>query len=157
MKIYLDMDGVLCDFWGKVYEFFPDFKIKEPKTEVLWEAILSIPNFWEGLKPLPDYRKLVDLCIELVGKENVYILSAGSRFDERAIPGKKKWLKHWLSDIDESKFNFVPRKFKKDFANSDSLLIDDFAKNVKDFIKSGGKALLYTNYNDTKQQLKNLL
>ena len=57
-----------------------------------------------------------------------------------------------------SKINLVRRKEKKLFARKGkpSILIDDYEKNVREFIANGGKGIHHTNTSKTIAELKRL-
>src|SRR5688572_7216014 len=88
MKVLLDMDGVLVDFFGGVArtlnvsvkpwpvlgcnwfsKAFPEFTDKQ-----VYDAIRG-KEWWANLNPLPYADKIVDGCIERVGIENVAFLT----------------------------------------------------------------------------------
>jgi predicted nucleotidyltransferase len=84
---------------------------------------------------------------------NVQILSHAP--DSKSKIGKQQWLKDKGITFEA---NLVPnRKDKSKFATDDSVLIDDRADVVNDFINAGGKAILHTNSIDTINQLKEIL
>ena len=55
-----------------------------------------------------------------------------------------------------SKINLVLRAEKKNFANANSVLIDDMMKNVKEFEENGGIGVHHTSAANTIKQLKKI-
>jgi len=157
-KIYCDMDGVLVDF-VKGAESLTGKSItdwsKGSKSEK-WGMIKSNPNFWRELPWMSGGKQLWSY----ISKFDPHILSAyvEESFDPNCIPGKTEWLRRNAGMSNRSKINLVRRKEKKLFAKkgNPSILIDDYEKNVREFINAGGKAIHHTNTSKTISELKKL-
>ena len=95
-----------------------------------------------------------------IEKHKPHILSAyvEESYDPNCIPGKTQWLRKNTGISNRSKINLVRRKEKKLFARkgNPSILIDDYEKNVREFINAGGKGIHHTNTSKTIAQLKRL-
>ena len=95
-----------------------------------------------------------------ISKHDPHILSAyvEESFDPNCIPGKTAWLRRNAGMTNSSKINLVRRKEKKLFAKrgKPSILIDDYEKNVREFIANGGQGIHHTNTSKTISQLKRL-
>lgn len=152
MKIYLDMDGVLCDFFGKVYQSFPELKnYKTIPEDLLWDSIKTIDNFWETLEPFEGFKSFVSSC---QGLGEVYILSGYSTHDyERSIKGKLEWLSKFLPEIPKENSFIVHRREKKDYATKEAILVDDYLKNVKDFSFEGGIGIHHTSFKESYMEI----
>ena len=103
------------------------------------------------------------MCIRdrsYISKFDPHILSAyvEESYDPNCIPGKTQWLRKNTGMSSRSKINLVRRKEKKLFAKkgNPSILIDDYEKNVREFINAGGKAIHHTNTSKTISELKRL-
>lgn len=145
--IFLDMDGVICDFRGACKE-----RSCIEGTKVDWKIVRSEgAKFWENIKWLPGgekfYRELQKICKE----ENIelYILSAVT-YPEGKI-GKINWLLK-NTDFDRHHIILVNRGEEKRFnASPTALLIDDYKKNCDLFSEPksdgtpGGHAIVYNN------------
>ena len=155
-KIYLDMDGVLCDFDMRFEQVFGIKSKSVPgrMTEsVYWESFVTQKQFerldWDpGGETLLDYIEALDIPYEILSSS-----ATPTHFDEIA---RQKTL--WLGDRGINvPVNIVPgKRFKKTYATPASLLIDDIDKNVFGFIEAGGHSILHRNIEDTIDQLKKL-
>ena len=76
-------------------------------------------------------------------------------FDPNCIPGKTKWLRTNVG-VSTDRINLVRRVQKQNFANKNSLLIDDYNKNISDFKKRGGIGIYHTSTSNTIRELKKL-
>jgi 5'(3')-deoxyribonucleotidase len=138
MKVYLDMDGVICDFIGDVRKVHPDMEDWAP-DEKLWPAVCSIPNFWENMSWMPDGKELW----EYLKKFEVIILSAPTRNDLRSPSGKLKWIHDNLGF--DTNFIFTRTGKKKLLARPDSILIDDLKGTIKNWNEAGGIGIHHIN------------
>ena len=154
-KIYWDMDGVLCDF-VKGAEKLTGKKIdvwaQGSKSEK-WGQIKSKKDFWSTLpwnpggKQLWTFLKRYDTEILSAYVEDIY--------DKNCIPGKKSWASRNLG-IASNKINLVKRVQKQQFADKNSILIDDYEKNAREFTARGGIGIHHTSTSNTIRQLKKL-
>ncbi len=161
--IYLDMDGVLADFNRGVKEYCnmeaPDQNEKhDPKLDdIMWERIRKTDHFYDRLELLPGAKEMFDeiyaryksRCEILTGvpKPERGILTAGQ--------DKTAWTRRLLSP--KVKVNIVLRKEKiRRCTGPDAILIDDYAKNIREWQAAGGTAILHTSAENTLNQLKEL-
>jgi 5'(3')-deoxyribonucleotidase len=153
-QVLLDMDGVLVDFISGAIEVInKEFNrtvtleqyVKEfgqwgipdyygITTSQFWKAIHSTPNFWINLKPIPWYKDLYDFLKEM---GEVTILTAPSE-DPVCVKEKLEWLRQYLGIKNDAVF-IGSRKY---LMAGNGLLIDDYQKNVENFKKEGGDAVL---------------
>lgn len=141
--IYLDMDGVLCDFKSAVV----DKNLYNPKENTInWEMLKGMGSeFWTNLQWLREgqrlYAWLFEFCMN--NKIDLCILSSVG-FTEGAL-GKKAWLSAHTKINPMCIYIVRDNKAKLNYAAEDALLIDDFGKNVKAFMAAGGNAIQFKN------------
>lgn len=161
-RIAIDLDDVLADFtlatlshklnrkvvaadydpeWGfdivRAYNTLQVPGVEKETVQSFWESIGR--DDWENLERLPDSAWLIQRCAELVGNENVCILTAPTE-DPECMAGKLEWIQsnmpRWI------RRNFLVGPMKHFCAKGDTLLIDDSSKNVDMFRRWGGSAML---------------
>jgi hypothetical protein len=153
-KIYLDMDGVLCDFhkrFVEVHSIEPD-SIRGTFTESPeWEQFVNEEHFatldwFPGGKQLWKYVSTLGVPLEILSS------SGGDRFYDMIAEQKKTWLRNNGIDIP---VNIVPgKRYKRDFAHESRILIDDTERNIVEFIDAGGLAFLHNNVDRTIKNLE---
>ena len=144
-KIYCDMDGVLANFMGGITHWFyqdrdwdelkRDHDINRKRwTESFRSKVKSDPKFWEKLPVMPGARHLWSV----IKSHDAYLLSAYATWDEaNSRRGKVIWAARYLR-IPESKIILVTREDKVKYAAPNSILIDDYDKNVREWEAHGG-------------------
>lgn len=152
-KVFCDMDGVLADFLGSVYEAHnrptpydnPEAYGKWD-TEKLWG--ISVADFWKpvddlgisfwsNLKKTPEADEIVDLLCSRVGEENVAFLTA-PHTSPACIPGKYEWLKKNYPIFSKRVIFGSAKEF---LAGPNRVLVDDRDKNLTDFNNAGGRSI----------------
>ena len=155
MKIYVDMDQVLCDFMGGVVKAVgePFDSTGIPKVEK--KAMINAKkDFWQTLEWLEGSKNLWKYLTSNPDHE-INILSAYAAWDTNSKPGKRVWIKKNLKPK-PNKIFLVKREQKQNFADKNSILIDDYIKNVHEWESAGGKAVHHINRNTTIAKLKKL-
>jgi 5'(3')-deoxyribonucleotidase len=153
-QIYCDMDGVLTDFetrfvtllqqeGPKYYSKATIAQVTRPKhfdklegTEEFWKFIdqhIGL-EFWSEMPWMPQGQVLWDF-IQPYGPK---LLTSPSE-DNTSRLGKKLWVRNHLSPAPEVIFRFGDAK--SDFANENSILIDDKPSNLEAFASKGGIAI----------------
>lgn len=151
LKIYCDLDGVLVDFVKGYYELtgidISNQFLNDPK---FWEPIKRKGyDFWVNLKWTKDGKKLWNY----IKKYNPKILSSPSNDNDSRI-GKYDWVKRELSN---TPLILRSAENKKEFAEPNSILIDDRPENIQDWINNGGIGILHINTKNTIEKLKKIL
>lgn len=125
MTYYFDMDGVLANF----------HKNYTNRGQALSYAYLA------NLEPFTANVNLLNTLIE--NGENCYILTKAA--NDAARSGKIAWLKKYVPALNLDKFICIVGYGKKvDYIREDGILIDDDAKNTKQWEKAGHKAITLT-------------
>lgn len=158
LKIYLDMDGVLTNFdkqYVKVNGIEPSLARRDTKgTDNYWDNFVLGKNF-EKLDYFPGAELLLKVIKTLAEDKavSVEILSSsgGPKYHDEVASQKVKWLKdHNI----KYKANIVSgRSKKKDYADKNTVLIDDTADVIESFTKAGGQALLHKDVYVTIEKL----
>ena len=138
-KIYVDMDGVLVDFfeaWTKLMGVKTWRDITN--INVGLDKIRSTKDFWLNLKPTPNAKNLLDVIRKIKGSYN--ILSAPMADDHRVEPSKKEWVKVHLKDFppDEVIITTNKKAYAVQRDGTPNILIDDFGQNVAKWEDAGG-------------------
>jgi len=152
MKIFVDLDGVLCDWVGGVLDLFGknistfdwprgEYRVWKAlglkNEDELWEPIdRHGSTFWATLDPYP-WRDDLWEAAEAIG--NACILSSPS-YDPGSASGKTEWLQEWKGERFR-KYALTPAKTM--FAGPDSVLIDDSDEKIKAFARAGGRGILF--------------
>lgn len=147
--IYVDMDGVLCDFhsrWTRMFGNTPKEarEQKESRFSTQWNTFIDSRQF-SLLDRMPNADKLIDYLksVALLKNYRVAILSSSGGFDRHnsVILSKRIWLERNMIDWP---YVFVPgRRFKAGYAEKRSLLIDDTPDVIEGFNAAGGKGVLH--------------
>lgn len=147
--IYLDMDGVICDFRGACTEHGWIEGTKVNWTEIKAEG----SKFWSEMQWTKDGKMFYEWLETLCNQEDIdlYILSAVKYTDGKI--GKLNWVLN-NTNIDRHHIIIVNEGYEKRFyAKDNSVLIDDYNKNCEAFYKAGGKFVKYEHAIQAKSQL----
>ena len=161
MKIYLDMDGVLADFFtgfanhAKVHHW----KQIQNKEKTIQE--LQGTDFFNTLDTYPSTMELVNFVQTLVGDDDWGICSSPLRGDrDNSAYWKRVWLtRHFIMPKVENLI-FTGRKEQYAMDNIDgkpNVLIDDKPDNVGRWTAKGGVGIRYQANEDSLVDLKQKL
>lgn len=157
--IYCDMDGVMTDFDQILHKKYPEeMKNKDanthiPLTDDDWTSFNKDPYFWHFMPPMNDAFVLWDY----IKKYEPHMLTAWAGCEKTANRGKWFWCNRHLEIQDVSRFNCVKRDQKVLFAKTNgiaNILIDDYKKNIEEWIAAGGIGILHISAEETIRQLK---
>jgi len=138
-EIYVDMDGVLVDFFGEWTKMMGVDNWKQIKNiDSALQKIRDTDDFWLKLKPTANADKLLSIIKDIKGEYN--ILSAPLANDDRAEPHKREWIKNNLTAFPPKKVIITTDKqaYAKQPDGTPNILIDDFGQNVSKWEASGG-------------------
>ena len=141
IKIYLDMDSVICDFMKHYHMIEP--KVDTPKK---FHTMVMEHQIFEKLDWMPNGEKLIALLNQL--GHPVEILSSLGTHTELIASHARRQKEFWLLSHEiHYKQNFVNTwAHKYRYASKYSLIIDDRGDVCEDFIRAGGKAVVYIDH-----------
>jgi hypothetical protein len=135
-QIYCDMDGVLSDFRGRFEHYTGmnprDYEDKYGRTP-FWNVIDNEIGlvYWSKMDWTPGGKMLWNF----IKPYNPQLLTSPSVADHSRL-GKKMWVRENLNPA--PKINFRRAKDKQDFANENSILIDDREDTIERWRNAGG-------------------
>ena len=131
--LYIDMDGVVADFWKAIQinqpriddkKYFPTYADQEKEVDAICERN---PHIFKYLLPIKD---AIEFTKPLFKKYDVYFLSTPMWDIPESYTDKRLWLEKYYGDLAKKRLILTNRK---DLAIGD-ILIDDRLKNgAKDF------------------------
>lgn len=149
--LYLDMDGVLADFFTAWARLHGKERYKEIGDRPAREASIQelnargpefVQEFFRNLSPLSGGIELVNW----LNRNHIpfTILSAPLKGNEDAsIAGKRQWLdQHIPGAADSAKFTREKYQYARQNGRS-NVLVDDFKTYVGEWRAAGGRAILY--------------
>ena len=158
MKIYLDMDGVICNFERKYFERYgelPGSMRDRKEFSANWIDFVTTRQFenldwWPGAHELLEYvGSLKNIEIEILSS------SGGAQYHDFVNAQKVKWLKEKGLPY---KPNIVAgRKNKSKYASPDTILIDDTYDVIQAFIGAGGIGIHHKEVGNTLMLLKSIV
>jgi hypothetical protein len=157
--LYLDMDGVLCNFEKRWIDLFGETaKESRDRKEFSpnWDIFVTTGNF-EKLDPFPGSDELLEFVYKFRKQIDIEILSSsgGQKYHNEVSAQKDVYLKKRGIACPR---NFVPgRKLKRNFATPNSILIDDTPDVIDAFNSAGGIGILHKDASETINRLKELL
>ena len=149
ITLYLDMDGVLCNF-DKAYRKLDPEKADRKKFR---EAVFTYKIF-EDLEFMPDTTELMNYVSKLDGI-TIEILTSMGTYDAEQGNAARYQKMRWLDSKNiPYKANFVRAKQEKaNFAHDRAILVDDSIGCITPFNAKGGHGILHTKSSDTIQQI----
>lgn len=160
-QVFVDLDGVLADYEaGFLRQFGCTTAELEARGENLWDAIGSVPDFYENLEPFESthgfWGELEELCV-FHGIDPVVLTSAGETYFSQCARSKRRWVEKHLGEH----VLFVPVKGgrrKASYAQrATDVLIDDWHPNCVAWGKAGGTAILHTHLELSYREVRALL
>ena len=144
MTLYLDMDGVIANFFDAFAKKFgkEHWKMIQDKEKAI--AQLQGTDFFNTLDVFPTSQKLVDFA-RSTGDWG--ICSSPLRGDrDNSAYWKRQWLtkKGFLPEIDKLIFTGMKEKYATDpIDGKPNILVDDKPSNIDRWVKKGGIGILY--------------
>ena len=153
IRLYLDMDGVLCDFQTA----YTKLRTGAADNTKRFKAAVIDHKIFENLEFMPDAKELLAHVRTL--PVHIEILTSVGTFDPFQGEETKKQKKLWLSKHNIMyKPNFVRSKPEKaEYATPTSILVDDSIGCIEPFNAKGGHGILHTAAKKTNSNLDSLI
>ena len=141
-EIYVDMDGVLADFfgeWAKLMNVDHFTKInKEHNIDDALQKIRDTDDFWLRLPLLPQAKNLLNMIKQVKGSYN--ICSSPLADDPNSEKHKRTWVKKNLSFFPPKNVYITHNKpqYATQTNGTPNILIDDYGVNIDKWEAAGG-------------------
>ena len=162
--VYIDMDGVIADFFGGVEKLYGVGHWKElnadNKLDLKQEVINRIAgtDFFATLPKFESSGELISMVKEFTGG-NFSINTSPLRGDnENSAKYKKLWIQNNIEQPDEIVITGRKESYAKDKASgTPNILIDDRPVNIQRWQGAGGYGILYQANRDSLTKVKQAL
>lgn len=162
MTLYLDMDGVIADFFDGFAKAFGKDHWKQIQDKEKSIAKLQGTDFFNTLELFPTSNALVNFAKET---GDWGICSSPLRGDrDNSAYWKRVWLtRHgFLPPIDKLIFTGMKEKFATDrLDGTPNILVDDKPDNISRWVNKGGYGILYQanecTFEYVKEEIENAL
>ena len=158
MTIYLDMDGVIADFFGGVATKFGVDHWKSIQDREIAFATLANTDFFYILEVFPETNSIIKFVKEISGGD-WGICSSPLRGDTmNSAYWKRQWLNRWdITPPLVENMIFTSNKHKYAMNKLDrtrNILIDDKLQNIDQWNQAGGIGIRFQcNEDDTNEYL----
>ncbi len=162
--VYLDMDGVLADFFGGVEKMYgvqhwkqlTNDKTKDLKAEVINR--ITGTDFFATLPKFQSADALIDMVKKFTGGKFSINTSPLRGDHENSAKYKKIWISNNIEQPDEIVVTGRKESYAKDKASgTPNILIDDRPVNVERWQGAGGYGILYQANRDSLTKVKEAL
>jgi hypothetical protein len=148
--IYFDSDGCFANFDAHSYSLLG----AHPTTvgdQKFWEIANKEPRFWTDMPVMDGAFEFWEKTKHL----KPTVLTGGPRANlEFATIAKKEW---WKKHFNHEDVIVCLSKDKHTYvSNSEDFLLDDTERHVRKFIKAGGRAIHFQNYEQALTELKEM-
>ena len=160
--LYVDMDGVLADFYGPFNKMAGVSSWKDASKDTVSQVLRDITkqqDFWINLDVLSGVPKLLS-AIQSLFNGQYKVLSKALAGDKRVVAQKKQWVQANMQ-LQPNEIIIMPATADKGIYATQSdgsanILIDDFGYNIKKWRSAGGIGIQHTNdtVNNTIKQLQ---
>ena len=162
--VYLDMDGVLADFFGGVEKMYgvehwkqlTNDKTKDLKKEVIDR--ITGTDFFATLPKFQSADALIDLVKKFTGGKFSINTSPLRGDHENSAKYKKTWIANNIEQPDDIIVTGRKETYAKDKASgTPNILIDDRPVNIQRWQGAGGYGILYQANRDSLNRVKEAL
>ena len=159
--VYLDMDGVLADFFGgveKMYGVEHWKQLTNDKTKDLKKEVIDRITGTDFFATLPKFRSadaLIDMVQEFTGGKFSINTSPLRGDNENSGKYKKVWISNNIEQPDEIIVTGRKETYAKDKGTgTPNILIDDRPINIQRWQGAGGYGILYQANRDSLDKVK---
>jgi len=159
--VYLDMDGVLADFFGGVEKMYGVSHWKEltsDKTKDLKKEVIDRitgTDFFATLPKFPTADALIDMVKEFTGGRFSINTSPLRGDHENSGKYKKVWIQQHIEQPDDIVVTGRKESYAKDKGTgTPNILIDDRPINIQKWQAAGGYGILYQANRDSLDKVK---
>ncbi len=159
--VYLDMDGVLADFFGGVEFLYGVDHWKEltnDKTKDLKKQVIDRITGTDFFAVLPKFSTadaLIDMVKKFTGGKFSINTSPLRGDHENSAKYKKLWIQNNIEQPDEIIVTGRKESYAKDKASgTPNILIDDRPVNIQKWQAAGGYGILYQANRDSLEKVK---
>ena len=159
--VYLDMDGVLADFFGGVeflygvehWKELTNDKTKDLKKQVIDR--ITGTDFFAVLPKFPTADTLIDMVKKFTGGKFSINTSPLRGDHENSAKYKKVWISNNIETPDEIIVTGRKESYAKDKGTgTPNILIDDRPVNIERWQSAGGYGILYQANRDSLEKVK---
>jgi len=147
-ELFLDLDGVLADFNGRIKLLTGKQPNELPKNR-LWSSVARDGDFYYKLKLMPDADILWGYC-----KQYIPTFLTGLPMMKGSADQKTRWCAEKFGP--EWKVICLMARDKKLHSGPNKVLVDDNMKNCNEWMEKGGVAILHTDVHETISKLEEL-
>jgi 5'(3')-deoxyribonucleotidase len=161
-RIYFDMGGVLADFDRGVRDLcglepVDQMAATNEDNDRLWAAVAKVDHYYGRLEMIPGADAMLRILMEKYG-DRVEILTGIPKPKRNIVHAKTdkiQWMRrNFGPDI---KVNVVYREEKKErCTGKGDILIDDYRKNIDEWISYGGTGILFQDAESAMQEMREL-
>ena len=162
--VYLDMDGVLADFFGgveKMYGVEHWKQLTNDKTKDLKKEVIDRITGTDFFATLPKFKSadaLIDMVKEFTGGKFSINTSPLRGDHENSAKYKKVWIQNHIEQPDEVVVTGRKESYAKDKGTGvPNILIDDRPVNIERWQGAGGYGILYQANRDQLSKVKKAL
>lgn len=168
--IFLDLDGVICDFESRVRELISISKVKSGQLleasevdhamykKMMWKVIESYDRhtpFFYTLDKMSDADDLLEFVSAHFDSSSIKMLTASGSTPSDAPQQKRRWVRKHVGNYHVEVVLKSPDKAV--FASPRTILVDDRSKSIDPWIAAGGIGILHTDAQSTIKRLKDVL
>lgn len=156
--VFIDLDGVISDFSGKVLEISKGRNGTPEYTKgMMWKDIYrynaNVEPFFESLPKMPGADQLVGFIKN--NFENYTFLTATGSTPKDAPQQKRNWVNKMYPGVRVITVGTSAQKAV--YANPQAILIDDREASISPWRRAGGFGILHVNIKQTINELNKVL